>query len=132
MEAYPLELYVATRLGAARYLPAGHRLEQLTTSDLRAELRAAAHDQDSITSAPAVFLLAAVYGRLIDKLGPGCEPFVHMDLGHAAQNLLLQAAALGLVGVPIAWLEPEAVSRAAGLPKDHVPLYLVPVGLADS
>jgi SagB-type dehydrogenase family enzyme len=131
MEAYPLELYVATADGLARYSPADHRLETLLERDLREELRSASHDQDSLTSAPAVFVFVAVYSRAFDKLGPGAEPCVHMDLGHAAQNLLLQAAALGLAGVPIAWLEPDRVRAVLELPAEQVPLYLVPVGRCD-
>ena len=128
MEAYPLELYVATGRGLSRYVPAEHGLETVFDHDPREALRAASHDQESVTSAPAVFVFAAIYSRASDKLGPGSEPYVHMDLGHAAQNLLLQAAALGLSGVPIAWLEPDRVRSTLGLPAEQVPLYLVPVG----
>ncbi|MCL7973947.1 MAG: SagB/ThcOx family dehydrogenase [marine benthic group bacterium] len=131
MEAYPLELYVATADGLGRYSPADHSLEPLLERDLRQELRSASHDQDSLTSAPAVFVFAAVYSRAVEKLGPDSEPYVHMDLGHAAQNLLLQAEALGLSGVPIAWLEPDRVRAALELPAEQVPLYLVPVGRSD-
>jgi SagB-type dehydrogenase family enzyme len=128
MEAYPLELYVATAEGLSRYLPSDHSLEPRLGRDLRDDLRSAAHDQDSVTSAPAVFVFTAVYSRAVEKLGPGAEPYVHMDLGHAAQNLLLQAEALGLSGVPIAWLEPDRVRAVLELPAEQVPLYLVPVG----
>jgi nitroreductase len=54
--------------------------------------------------------------------------FVHMDVGHAAQNLLLQAEALGLAGVPVAALDPEELSRILALPEDEEPVYLVPIG----
>jgi len=131
MEAYPLELYVATADGMGRYSPVDHSLTPLLDSDLREGLRSASNDQESLTSAPAVFVFAAVYSRAVDKLGPGAEPYVHMDLGHAAQNLLLQAEALGLSGVPIAWLEPDRVRAVLALPAEQVPLYLVPVGRCD-
>ncbi len=128
MEAYPLELYVATADGLERYRPGSHGLKTVLTHDPRPDLRAAAHDQESVTSAPAVFVFTAVYARTSEKLGPGSEPYVHMDLGHAAQNLLLQAQALGLAGVPIAWLDPVAARESLGLPEQEQPLYLVPVG----
>ena len=131
MEAYPLELFVATADGVGRYSPSEHILVPLLERDLREDLKSAAHDQDSVTSAPAVFVFAAVYSRAVEKLGPGAEPYVHMDLGHAAQNLLLQAEALGLSGVPIAWLEPDRVRTVLELPPEQVPLYLVPVGRSD-
>jgi len=51
-----------------------------------------------------------------------------MEVGHAAQNLLLEAVALGLGGVPIGAFEDEALQKALALPVDHCPLYLIPVG----
>ena len=126
--AYPLELYVARAEGLARYVPDGHALEWRGTEDLRPALRESAHDQESVTSAPAVFVFTAVYERSRAKLGPGADAFVHMDLGHAAENLLLQAEGLGLAGVPIAWLDPDRARDVLGLPPDETPIYLVPIG----
>lgn len=129
--AYPLELYVATAEGLARYVPGAHALEWRTSRDLRPALREAAHDQASVTSAPAVFVFTAVYERSRAKLGPDADAYVHMDLGHAAENLLLQAEGLGLAGVPIAWLDPGRARDALGVPAEETPLYLVPVGRPD-
>jgi len=53
---------------------------------------------------------------------------VHLEAGHAAQNLLLQATALGLGAVPVGAFSDEGVRRALGAPKDHRPLYIIPVG----
>ena len=54
--------------------------------------------------------------------------YVHMDVGHAAQNLLLQAEALGLAGVPVAAFDPADLSRILSLPYEEEPVYLVPIG----
>jgi len=51
-----------------------------------------------------------------------------MEAGHAAQNLCLQAAALDLKAVVIGAFSDEAVRKAAALPPEEAPLYLVPVG----
>jgi nitroreductase len=51
-----------------------------------------------------------------------------MEVGHAGQNLLLEAVALGLAGVPIGAFEDEALQKALELPVDHRPLYLIPIG----
>ncbi|HJX38988.1 MAG TPA: nitroreductase family protein [Anaerolineae bacterium] len=48
--------------------------------------------------------------------------------GHAARNLLLQAVAMDLGAVPIGAFYDEQVGDALGLPADHRPLYLIPVG----
>lgn len=54
--------------------------------------------------------------------------YVHMDVGHAAQNLLLQADALGLAGVPVAAFDPRALAEVLGSPPEEEPVYLVPIG----
>jgi SagB-type dehydrogenase family enzyme len=126
---YPLELYVASAGGFYRYEPRRHRLVRLSDRDLRAAMRRAALDQEAVTQAPTVFVFAAVYERTSRKYGVArAARYVHMEVGHAAQNLLLEAAALGLGGVPIGAFDDEALHKALGLPADHRPLYLVPVG----
>jgi nitroreductase len=44
------------------------------------------------------------------------------------QNVLLQAVALKLGAVPIGAFSDDLVQAALGLPADHRPLYLLPVG----
>ena len=48
--------------------------------------------------------------------------------GHAAQNILLQAAALGLGAVPVGSLDPSRAADTLALPHDQTVLYLTPVG----
>jgi nitroreductase len=48
--------------------------------------------------------------------------------GHAAQNLLLAGAAMGLGAVPIGAFDDAGVSRALTLSDNEIPLYLIPVG----
>ncbi|NPV08006.1 MAG: SagB/ThcOx family dehydrogenase [Anaerolineae bacterium] len=125
---YPLELYLATRRGLFHYRPAGHQLARLQERDLRGDLAAAGLNQTCIRDAPAVFVVAAVYGRTSPRYGARAERYVHLEAGHACQNLLLQAEALGLGGVPVGAFEDERVARLLGLPSGETPLYLVPVG----
>jgi nitroreductase len=51
-----------------------------------------------------------------------------MEAGHAAQNLLLQAVALGLGAVPIGAFYDDRVREALHLPSGQEPLYLIPAG----
>jgi SagB-type dehydrogenase family enzyme len=125
---YPLETYVITAEGVSRYLVETHALEQVGDGDLRPAVRAVSFDQSCVTSAPAVFLFAAVYERTCREYGSRGRMYVHMDVGHAAQNLLLQAEALGLAGVPVAAFDPEEVSRILALPDGEEPIYMVPIG----
>ena len=50
------------------------------------------------------------------------------DGGRAAQNVYLQAAALGLGTVIVGAFEDTEVQEVLGLPADHAPLALMPVG----
>jgi nitroreductase len=53
---------------------------------------------------------------------------VHLEAGHAAQNLLLEATALGLGGVPIGAFHDARVRKVLALSDAEEPLYLVPIG----
>jgi SagB-type dehydrogenase family enzyme len=126
---YPLEVYVATAKGLFHYEPQGHRIEKLAGRDLRPDLSQAALGQRSVREAAAVFLFAAEYERTARKYGPERTPrYVHLEVGHAAQNLLLQAVALGLGGVPVGAFRDADVSKALSLPTSHEPVYLLAVG----
>jgi SagB-type dehydrogenase family enzyme len=125
---YPLELYAVTPKRVMHYLPAGHRAETRAVSDLRPGLKAAAVGQSTITAAPVVIAVAAVPGRLSDRYGAKAEEFVQIEVGHASQNILLQAAALGLAAVPVGSLDPSRAADTLALPSDQTVLYLIPVG----
>jgi SagB-type dehydrogenase family enzyme len=126
---YPLETYVALPGGLHHYEPEAHGLTLVREGDARAAMHRASLGQDAIREAPAVFVLAAVYARTGRKYGETWSVrYVDMELGHVAQNLLLQAVALGLGGVPVAAFHEERVRRALALPEHEEPRYLIPVG----
>ncbi len=129
---YPLELYVILPEGLYHYQPDGHRLTQLIAEDMRSAVWEAGLRQDALREAPAIFLFTGVYGRTAERYGDRASRYVHMEVGHAAQNMLLQAVALGLGSVPIGAMKDEQVQSALDLPQDHQPLYLLPVGHPDS
>jgi SagB-type dehydrogenase family enzyme len=126
---YPLEVYVATADGVFHYRPQGHQLLATSPQDAREDLYEAALKQEAVRQAPAVFIVTAAYERTAKKYGAERSPrYVHLEAGHAAQNLLLEAAALGLGAVPIGAFYDEEIQKALGLPTDHEPLYLIPLG----
>ena len=133
---YPLEVYLVVGkiegLGAGvyRYLPLPHRLEALADGDIRVPLAIAAVDQQWMSQAAMVVVFAAVFERTTVRYGQRAERYVHMETGHAAQNLLLQAAALGLGATPAGAFNDAEVSRLLHLPVGEVPLYFIPVGRA--
>lgn len=131
---YPLELFVVAgnvqglATGVYRYQPSLHRLAPLAEGDRRGELVKAAWAQLWVGQAPAIFVIAAVERRTTAKYGPRGVRYVHMEAGHAAQNVLLQAVALGLGGTVVGAFSDGAVKDAAALPREVEPLYLIPVG----
>ncbi len=128
---YPLEIYVATATGCFHYDPQPHRLHRSTDRDLRPALYRAAQAQEPVREAPAVFVVAAVYERTAKKYGEARSPrYVHLEAGHAAQNLLLEAVALDLGGVPIGAFHDAEIQKVLSLPAEQRPLYLIPIGHA--
>lgn len=85
-------------------------------SDLRPGLKAAAVGQSTVGAAPVVIVMAAVPGRLSRRYGAQAEAFVQIAVGHAAQNILLQAAALGLAAVPVGSRDPSRAAATLALP----------------
>ena len=135
---YPLELYVVggdvdgLRPGVYHYLPADHRLEQTGEGDRRQRLSAAAFGQTWVGEAAAVFVFAGVYERTTWKYGERGLRYVHMEIGHAAQNLFLQAEALGLSTVVVGAFDDAAVTATLELPAGVRPFSMLPVGRRQS
>lgn len=131
---YPLEVYlVAGRVnelatGVYRYAPQTHQLVPVAEGDKRDRLAAAALDQQWVREAPVTIVLAGVFERTTKKYGARGHRYVYMEAGHAAQNVHLQACALGLGSVAVGAFEDDAVKKLLGLRVEEQPLYLVPVG----
>lgn len=133
--AYPLDVYlVAGRVeglepGLYRYLSDAHELEQVSVGDFRAELSAAARNQAWVREAPLSVFWSWKQERLPDRYGTrGRERYLNMDLGHSAQNVYLQAVALGLGTVAVGAFDDAEVGRVIGLAEGEEPLYIMPVG----
>jgi len=124
----PHEVYAVTPEGAFRYDGAAHRLEGISPADLRAPLSTVTRNDEHILSAGAIIVLAAVTSRTAARYPGWADRFVALSLGHAAQNVLLQAEALGLSAYPVGAHDEEGVAALLGLPEGCLPLYMVPVG----
>jgi SagB-type dehydrogenase family enzyme len=125
---YPLELYAVTADGVRRYLPAEHALEVIRSADVRVDLARAAVGQTFVGEAPLVVVVTAVPERTEVRYGARAERYIALEAGHAAQNLLLEAVALGLVSVPVGSFDDATVAKLVGLESGETPLYLLPVG----
>ncbi len=114
-----------------RYEPAGHALTAHMGGDQRAALAKAALGQGWVAQGAVVLVITAVYQRTARKYGHERAPrYVHLEAGHAAQNVCLECTALGLGTVPVGAFDDDAVKRVLRLPDEFEPLYLLPVGYA--
>lgn len=131
---YPLELYVVAgnveglSAGVYHYRPKTHELVSLASEDRRHALASAALNQRWVSRAPAVLVIAGVYERTEKKYGGRARRYVHMEVGHAAQNIYLQATARKLGTVMVGAFNDNEAQEVLGLPPDHKPLGLMPVG----
>jgi len=126
---YPLELYVVTDAFVAHYLPTGHRLESRTSpQNLRTELSNAAFGQAWIAEASALIIVTGVDARTEVEYGAIAPSLVDREAGHAAQNILLQAEALGLAATPVGGLDGNMIGTLLLLPPGYEARYIIPVG----
>jgi len=131
---YPLEIYAAAAgidgvaPGIYRYEPQANRLLKIADGDKRAELTAAAINQQSVAQAPLSIIITAIYERTTGYYGQRGVRYVDMEAGHAAQNVYLQAAALGLGTVVIGAFDDSRVAGLLALSDNETPLYIMPVG----
>ena len=127
---YPLRVYLVAgnvqglQAGVYRYLPQGHKLELVVAGDQRANIG----DQPQMHSPPVLLAFTADYTTTSKKYGAQAPKMAYIELGHAAENVLLEEVALGLVGVPMGGINVEKMTAALKLPKSEVPLYLVAAG----
>jgi SagB-type dehydrogenase family enzyme len=137
---FPLEVYVdAVRVdglapGFYKYRIGDHDLLEaegpppLERANVHADLVAAAMSQECVRDAAAVIAIAAVVERTAVKYGARAERYVDMEVGAVAQNVSLQAAALGLGAVFVGAFNDARLKEVLCMGKRETALALLPVG----
>jgi SagB-type dehydrogenase family enzyme len=71
----------------------------------------------------------AIEHRVQERYGErGRQRYIPMDIGHSAQNVYLQAEALGLGTCAIGAFDDEGMAQVLGLPSEEIPMHVMPVG----
>jgi SagB-type dehydrogenase family enzyme len=131
---YPLEVYVVAGNidnlpdGIYKYKPNRHELVMVVKGDKRAELCAAALGQPCVKNNAAVIVFSAVYERTTRKYGERGIRYVHMEVGHAAQNIYLQSVSLNLGTLVVGAFDDREVKRVMNMQDEEQPLCIMPVG----
>ena len=95
---------------------------------MRDELTTAALGQNWVRESAIVIVFSAVYERTTKKYGERGIRYVHMEAGHVAQNVCLQAVSLNLGTVVVAAFKDEKVRKILNMSAEEQPLYIIPVG----
>jgi SagB-type dehydrogenase family enzyme len=132
MHKYPLEIAVVVQnvdglpCGAYLYVPATHSLQLLIAAKPGAALLAGSTSQPQVQSAPAVFVITALY----ERMGSGARnrTWTDYEAGLASENLLLEAVALKLGAVVTGGIDPASVKEAVKLTGGEQVIVIIPVG----
>ncbi|MBI2996855.1 MAG: SagB/ThcOx family dehydrogenase [Deltaproteobacteria bacterium] len=131
---YPLEARVVS--GNIDGLPAGiyhyrsllHELIRVIEGDKRGELYRSSLGQPAVGDAALLLVFSGVYERTVSKYGQRGLRYVHMEAGHAAQNVCLQAVSLRLGVVMVGAFEDSKVKKVLSLDATEEPLYILAIG----
>jgi SagB-type dehydrogenase family enzyme len=142
---YPLEIFVVVgkqgviasgakqppeelQAGVYHYEADSHSLILHRAIDLRPDLAKATLGQEFIIDAPVDIVICALYHRTSYRYGRRGERYVHMEVGHAGENIHLQAVALGLATVEVGAFHDDEVREVLGVDEQIKPQYIMPVG----
>ena len=137
---YPLDIFAVVgndgvddlQAGVYHYQPAHHQIKCIIQADLRKKLAEAALSQMWIARAPITIVITAEYERTRGKYGKRAVRYVHMEVGHAGQNIFLQAESLNLGAGIVGAFSDDRVKEILNIPDEYVPLLIMPVGVSDS
>jgi len=133
---YPLEVYALVLNkgvkgldpGAYHYRPASHDLVLKRKGNLAPDLSKCGYSQRFFAKSPLTLIIAADYERTTWKYDDRGIRYVDMEAGHAAQNVYLQAAGLGLAVGAAGAFQDAKVSALIPLPPNEKPLYILSIG----
>lgn len=76
------------------------------------------------------FVFTGDRNKMGSRMAAMVDRFIYLEVGHAAENLALEATALGLATVTQGGINQQAVAKVLGLPETALVVYSMPVGHA--
>lgn len=133
---YPIFVYVAVGegmvegvpAGVYKYIPKGHQLQKVAEGDKRLAISRASLEQTWMSRASINFIISADYGVITPKYRQRGIQYANFEAGHVAENIMLEAVALGLAAGIVGAFSDEAVAKQAGINESEIPMLVLPVG----
>ena len=133
---YPLETYISAanvaglEPGIYRYEPATHSLVVIDENPKSPEkLLTACYGEPTAAGAAAILVWTATPYRTEWKYAFTAHRMIAMEAGHACQNALLAATALGLGACPLLSYHQSAIDKWLGVDgRDEFVIYLAAIG----
>ena len=133
---YPLEIFIVHRgsyslnEGVYGYIPQEHELKHYSSSFNWTKITSSflGEDQEAIYNVSTVFLVFADYSRTTRRYGNRGVQYVHLEVGHAIQNFLLQLTSLNLNSRIIASFDSQNLQDCINTTLD--PMAVLPVGVS--
>ncbi|MGA9048979.1 MAG: SagB/ThcOx family dehydrogenase [Dehalococcoidia bacterium] len=112
--------------GVYSYKPQDHSLELVKSGALESQL--AGLGQQVFGAAPTLVVIASVDDKASKTFGDFAVRASSLEIGHVAENVALQATAMGLGLVTASGFDNGKAREILGLPASETPVYLIPVG----
>ncbi len=131
---YPLEVFlihkgtVTLDEGIYHYLPQEHQIKLISSSCNYTGFLSAFEEeyQEAVANASTAFIILADYSRTTARYGDRGIQYVHLEVGHAIQNFLLQATSLETFTRVTTRFASSNIQSVLG--SDLEPLVVLPLG----
>ncbi len=135
--AYPLNIYAVVPPGGVKNLEPGvykyivetHSLLLVKSGDYRTHIYHACLDQRWVYDAAVNIVITAVFERTCSYYGTRGIQYVMFEVGHAGQNIYLQATGMGLGAVAIGAFYDDEIRELVCTEPNEKPLYVIAIGV---
>jgi len=123
-----LNLYFVIADGVFEYDPKLNILKERTDVDVRSKISKASSDDGIIADCPCSIIIAGDMKKLARQLGAKAEKFAAIQAGRVAQNIQIQASAIGLGSIAINDFDITSVRMLGRLDSSVEPISIICAG----